>query len=248
MSDDAAETGLTVLLADGVAEAMGAAEATLATVQSAALRAFAGLTQVQAVGAAAASVPPPEPSSIVAASEIADVPRTQVPPVGRFAPSPAVWPGAPGQVAFAPVSGPGGDAMTEPAPVALRVAPAALAAFAPLPVPAVMPDATTSQPISGDVAPSVFRDRPPASAPDAMVLRAPVASGSGSQQALRPHAPTAAHVVQSGPTGGDVFLDGTRVGTWLADHMAREVGRPQASSTGFDPRLTPAWPGTLQGG
>ena len=64
----------------------------------------------------------------------------------------------------------------------------------------------------------------------------------------RPHAPPAKASGQGGPTGGDVFLDGTRMGTWLADHLAREVARPQSGATGFDPRLTPAWPGTLQGG
>jgi len=45
-----------------------------------------------------------------------------------------------------------------------------------------------------------------------------------------------------------VFLDGSRVGTWVADHLAREAGRPQAGGTGFDSRMTAAWPGTLQGG
>jgi hypothetical protein len=64
----------------------------------------------------------------------------------------------------------------------------------------------------------------------------------------RAHAPPAAPTGRGGPTGGDVFLDGMRVGTWLADHLAREAGRPQAGGTAFDPRLTPAWPGTLQGG
>ncbi len=52
----------------------------------------------------------------------------------------------------------------------------------------------------------------------------------------------------SGLTGGDVLLDGTRMGRWVADHLARAAGRPQASSTAFDPSLSPRWPGTLQGG
>jgi hypothetical protein len=69
-----------------------------------------------------------------------------------------------------------------------------------------------------------------------------------------PHAPPSAAPApteqrdKGGPTGGDVFLDGSRVGVWLADHLARETGRPQAGGTGFDPRLTAAWPGSLQGG
>jgi hypothetical protein len=43
-----------------------------------------------------------------------------------------------------------------------------------------------------------------------------------------------------------VFLDGSRVGTWLSEHLARAAARPQAGATGVDPTLTPAWPGTLQ--
>lgn len=50
-----------------------------------------------------------------------------------------------------------------------------------------------------------------------------------------------------GPTGGDVFLDGTRVGRWLSDTLAREAGGPATGGTGFDPRLSPTWPGALQG-
>ncbi len=50
-----------------------------------------------------------------------------------------------------------------------------------------------------------------------------------------------------GASGGDVFLDGMRVGRWLGNHLAASVARPQRGATGFDPRLTPAFPGTLQG-
>ncbi len=49
------------------------------------------------------------------------------------------------------------------------------------------------------------------------------------------------------PTGGDVFLDGAKVGRWLADTLAREAGGPAVGGTGFDPRLGPTWPGALQG-
>jgi hypothetical protein len=46
---------------------------------------------------------------------------------------------------------------------------------------------------------------------------------------------------------GDVYLDGTRLGQWVADRLARDAGRPQSGTTGFDPRLGPAWPGAQQG-
>ena len=44
------------------------------------------------------------------------------------------------------------------------------------------------------------------------------------------------------PSGGDVFLDGTRVGHWLSDHLAREASRPPSGATAFDPRMTATWP------
>ena len=52
---------------------------------------------------------------------------------------------------------------------------------------------------------------------------------------------------RAGPTEGDVYLDGERVGRWMAKHLARELGGPQAAGTGFDPRLGPVWPGSLHG-
>jgi hypothetical protein len=51
----------------------------------------------------------------------------------------------------------------------------------------------------------------------------------------------------SGPTHGDVFLDGTRVGTWMADRFARAASRPPVGATGVDPMVAPGWPGALQG-
>ncbi len=50
-----------------------------------------------------------------------------------------------------------------------------------------------------------------------------------------------AQAASEGPSGGDVYLDGTLVGRWIADHLAREATRPPAGATGFDTRLTPAW-------
>jgi hypothetical protein len=50
------------------------------------------------------------------------------------------------------------------------------------------------------------------------------------------------------PVGGDVYLDGQLLGRWLMDALGREAGRPQGGAAGFDGRLSPAWPGVLQGG
>ena len=44
-----------------------------------------------------------------------------------------------------------------------------------------------------------------------------------------------------------MFLDGMRVGRWMARELARQAGGPQAGGTAFDPRSSPAWPGALQG-
>jgi hypothetical protein len=48
-------------------------------------------------------------------------------------------------------------------------------------------------------------------------------------------------------SGGDVFLDGVRVGRWMADRMERDAGRPPVGPTFFDPRQSPAWPGATVG-
>jgi hypothetical protein len=61
-----------------------------------------------------------------------------------------------------------------------------------------------------------------------------------------PAAPVAT-ASSTGPVQGDVFLDGTRVGRWMSDRLARDVDRPQSGVTGFDPRLGPARPGSLHG-
>lgn len=65
--------------------------------------------------------------------------------------------------------------------------------------------------------------------------------------ALPPAAPQSPSS-STGPTGGDVFLDGTRLGHWIATNLARSAGRPPSGTTGFDPRLGVTWPGTQHGG
>lgn len=65
--------------------------------------------------------------------------------------------------------------------------------------------------------------------------------------ALPPAAPKSASS-SSGPTSGDVYLDGARLGHWMASNLARSAGRPPSGTTGFDPRLGVTWPGTQSGG
>ena len=92
------------------------------------------------------------------------------------------------------------------------------------------------------VAPTAEPER--ASAPVAATsVLAPVASAQ-----MGSVAPQGSIERETGPTGGDVYLDGARMGRWIAERMARAASRPQGGTTGFDGRMGPAFPGTLQGG
>ena len=50
------------------------------------------------------------------------------------------------------------------------------------------------------------------------------------------------------PASGDVFLDGERLGHWIANHLARPTNRPGFGNSNFDPSLSLSWPGAAQGG
>jgi hypothetical protein len=45
------------------------------------------------------------------------------------------------------------------------------------------------------------------------------------------------------PTYAEVHLDGAALGRWVTRYIERQVTRPQAGATGFDPRMTPNWAG-----
>lgn len=47
----------------------------------------------------------------------------------------------------------------------------------------------------------------------------------------------------SARVSGDIVLEGSRLGRWMADRLARMTERPPSGSTGIDPRSTPGWPG-----
>ncbi len=87
---------------------------------------------------------------------------------------------------------------------------------------------------------------PPRAPATASGTQAPAGSVSAPAALAMPAVPAAA-AASTGPTQGDVFLDGTRVGRWMSDRLARDADRPQSGVTGFDPRLGPAWPGSLHG-
>ena len=250
MSDGstAAEAGLAWLLGGGVAEAAAAVEGTLATVQSAATRALAGLSQMRAAGVAMAAVPP---VARAAAAPADNEPGTTVTGAASaravpLLPQPVVHVsegGAP-VAAFAPGAAPAGAAVApvEAASVTKNGVAVTFAAFAPAAPPVSVAAATMA---AADAQPAVAV---PARATAAAMPAAPMPGAGAEAAPPRAYAPPANARTGSGPTGGDVFLDGARVGTWIAEHLAREVERPQTGATGFDPRMSPAWPGTLQGG
>ncbi len=90
-------------------------------------------------------------------------------------------------------------------------------------------------------APAAFAG-PQRAAPSSPAAFAPQAA---SQFPAAAPPPASAHA--AGPSQGDVILDGTRVGRWFSDRLAKEAGRAPAGSTAYDPRMGIAWPGALQG-
>lgn len=114
--------------------------------------------------------------------------------------------------------------------------------------PALQPPSRPSSPTpplaSGTMAPQ--GPNPATSAPIFQPDAAPPPSRAPLHSAT-PYAPPPAQT-SSGPTGGNVFLDGERVGHWLASHLAREANRPSYGGADFDPSLSIAWPGASQGG
>jgi hypothetical protein len=114
-----------------------------------------------------------------------------------------------------------------------------------IPATGAVPQPATAAPLS-PLLPQSAAPRPvqPMSA-ETPIARSPTTPGPS--QTLPSVAPQSN---QSGSTamGGDVYLDGTRLGTWMTNHLAREASRPPSGATGFDPRMGITWPGAQQGG
>jgi hypothetical protein len=45
------------------------------------------------------------------------------------------------------------------------------------------------------------------------------------------------------PAYAELQLDGAVLGRWVTRHLERQIIRPQAGGTGFDPRMSPSWTG-----
>jgi hypothetical protein len=69
--------------------------------------------------------------------------------------------------------------------------------------------------------------------------------GSTAAEPAQPVAATASSETQQADRApaADIHLDGTVLGRWVTRYLEREVNRPPAGATGFDPRMTPSWSG-----
>ena len=82
-----------------------------------------------------------------------------------------------------------------------------------------------------------FPITPPAGYPPAAYARAtaPAPPTLGTVSSDRPQA--------DGLVSAELHLDGVAIGRWVTRHLERQVTRPQAGATGFDPRMSPSWTG-----
>jgi len=52
---------------------------------------------------------------------------------------------------------------------------------------------------------------------------------------------------RSSQSHGVIYVDGSRLGRWVTDRLVKAAEMPRATTTGFDPRMTPTWPGAPVG-
>lgn len=114
------------------------------------------------------------------------------------------------------------EAAAPPAPLVVEASRASAAA--PSHAAAAVFPASVAAAASSRLAPDLPPSAPPSKANAAT-------EGFGEQSAMSVH----------------VYLDGAPLSRWMMDHLGRAASRPTASSTAFDPRIGPAWPGASIG-
>ncbi len=246
-----AAIGYALLMAD-VEGAVQAASDQIALLGRVMAQGFAGLRAITPPAAPPAAILAPEAEAALppTAAETASIapalahPASSAGPAG--APLATTERALPSETALAPAG-----SLAAEAPRSLPSAAPAVASRAPL-APSAEPPARSlalpARPLAPKIEVSVAASsaEPAAFAlPPSLAPIIPASSEAGRRDV--PAAPRDAGAPVSGPTCGDVFLDGVRVGTWIADHLARAAGGPARGATGFDPRLGPRWPGALQG-
>ena len=125
-----------------------------------------------------------------------------------------------------------------------------VAAADPAPARTQMPAAPFAPPAAPQpTAPVPPHEAMPRGAPQNPVLASPSpppASAQPAPPAAASPTPWSSPPDETPPDAAPPF-DDSRLARWLSDHLAAETRRPARGGTGFDPRLSPAWPGTLQG-
>ncbi len=271
MLGDPYEVGLRIALDDGVAASLPMVARELAVLERA-----VGVVQHGLAGLAPAAVALPVPVVGVPGAEAAPEtsrpganPAPEMPAsrgVAPLAPMEGVLRGAERAAAemlpTATPRAPAAEASVPPARVewqrtdwpALTSVPG-LAAAAPLPAPLagvaapVLPELPAAAPEAGAVEEVWAGAQRPSAAPPALPPAlllppdfaepaAPAQAAAGEQEAEQGEE----RVLE-----GRLEIDGALLGRFVAEHLAREAGRPPSGMTGFDPLVSPQWAGALQG-
>lgn len=111
-----------------------------------------------------------------------------------------------------------------------------------------VPELASAAPAAGVEAPGWAGAQRPSAAPPALppaLLLPPDFAEPAMPERAEPEA--AAERDEERVLEGRLEIDGALLGRFVAEHLAREAGRPPAGMTGFDPLLSPQWAGALQG-
>jgi hypothetical protein len=138
-----------------------------------------------------------------------------------------------------------------PSPVADRKPSVPLSRFEPFGLHAKTPQDATSIPAPAaplssypDSEPLIGSQREP-TAPVLQAEKPRFTVADRQPDAKRPadNLPSADAPQENRPVYAEIHLDGAALGRWITRHLERQIARPQAGATGFDPRMTPSWPG-----
>jgi hypothetical protein len=267
---DPSEAGM-ALVEDGLAEVLPAALRMLGVLPgAAAVRAEVSVAPWEmarpvAAGAPLGDVQAEGPTAAVASLPELPVSHGLVPAAWEAAAAPVVLrPAVPDWVPPAPVAAtpvPDGVAtVAQPAGLDWHVLDwvrlAAVPGMAPdvPPMPAAPPGGATdtappaAPPARGWEAMASEWAAPSAAPPGLVEVSIPVQSAPGgpAAEAGAPEAPEPSRDEERA-FEGRLEIDGALLGRFIAEHLAREAGRPPSGMTGFDPLLSPEWNGALQG-